>query len=528
MYKPDDFNNKIIDENKLISLIEPGNRIFLSSGSAMPVRVAKAIATSENLLGYDLEIIQITAARDYFTDESSSNRNYRYKTFHSGETAFEEGYSGKKDYYPANLLEIPYLFAIQAIEIDIAVVAASPPDKRGYMNLGIAIDVADEVIKNAAVVIAEVNPNIPITYGDTLIHVDQVDHIIFSDEPLIERKRTPYDSLQDRIGWHVSNLIPDGATVVMHVGRLFDAIAHHLKTKKDLGILTNAVSDWVIDLVEAGAISRDRKRELGGQINTSYCYGTQKLYDYVNNNPLIGFYPITKLATPLIIRRIPKLISIMNVEKIDVTASRVLVYAGDDLLSGEQDPMGEKEAQYKSKQGKIAVLAVRHKRPFSLLQHWCLRHALLRAARSCRIIGQNGFVSIQCLLIHLVNPSLFSLIRPVFQYVSGLAIQSFANCLQCRETNRFGLPGFENGKVRLGDAYLFSQLAGGHLSFGHHYIQIYYDGHNSVLLPLHDVICFVFEFDSLGDNISYHPDDQAHKCCRYCHENPRGIIKHGN
>jgi acyl-CoA hydrolase len=84
MYKPDDFNNKIIDENKLISLIEPGNRIFLSSGSAMPVRVAKAIATSENLLGYDLEIIQITAARDYFTDESSSNRNYRYKTFHSG------------------------------------------------------------------------------------------------------------------------------------------------------------------------------------------------------------------------------------------------------------------------------------------------------------------------------------------------------------------------------------------------------------------------------------------------------------
>lgn len=133
------------------------------------------------------------------------------------------------------------------------------------MNLGIAIDVADEVIKNAAVVIAEVNPNIPITYGDTLIHVDQVDHIIFSDEPLIERKRTPYDSLQDRIGWHVSNLIPDGATVVMHVGRLFDAIAHHLKTKKDLGILTNAVSDWVIDLVEAGAISRDRKRNLAGR-----------------------------------------------------------------------------------------------------------------------------------------------------------------------------------------------------------------------------------------------------------------------
>jgi acyl-CoA hydrolase/GNAT superfamily N-acetyltransferase len=353
MYKPDDFNQKIINEEKFISLIEPGNRIFLSSGSAMPAKAAKAITTSEDLLGYDLEIIQITAAGDFFSDESSSNRNYRYKTFHSGETAFEEGYSGKKDYYPSNLLEIPYIFAIHAIEIDIAVISTSPPDKRGYMNLGIAIDAVDEVIKNAAIVIAEVNPNIPITYGDTLIHIDQIDHIILSEEPLIERKRKPYDSLQERIGWHVSNLIQDGSTIVMHVGRIFDAIANHLKTKKNLGILTNVVSDWVIDLVEAGAISKDRKREFGGQINTSYCYGTQELYDYVDNNPLFGFYPITKLATPLIIRRIPKLVSIMNVEKIDVTASRVLVYAGDDLLSGYESKFNFAAGTAYSGSGKV-------------------------------------------------------------------------------------------------------------------------------------------------------------------------------
>ena len=176
------------------------------------------------------------------------------------------------------------------------------------MNLGISIDAADEVIKNAGIVIAEVNPNLPITYGDTLIHIDQVDHVFLSEEPMIERVRTPYDSLQDRIGWHVSNLIQDGSTVVMHVGRIFDAIAQHLKTKKNLGILTNVVSDWVIDLVEAGAISLERKREFGGQITTSYCYGTQELYDYVDYNQLFGFYPITKLATPLLIRRIPKLI----------------------------------------------------------------------------------------------------------------------------------------------------------------------------------------------------------------------------
>lgn len=353
MYRAEDFNKKMIDENKFISLIKPGHRIFLSSGSAMPARAAKAIATSENLLGYDLEIIQVVAAGDYFKDESSFNRNYRYKTFRSGETAFEEASSGKKDYYPSNLLEIPYIFAIQAIEIDVAVITTSPPDKRGYMNLGIAIDAADEVIKNAAIVIAEVNPNMPVTYGDTLIHIDQVDHIILSDEPLIERERTSYDSLQDRIGWHVSNLIPDGSTVVMHVGRIFDAIASHLKTKRNLGILTNVVSDWIIDLVEAGAIAIDRKREYGGHINTSYCFGTKELYDYVDQNQLFGFYPITKLATPLLIRRIPKLISIMNVEKIDVTAARVLVYAGDDLLSGYESKFNFAAATAYSGSGKV-------------------------------------------------------------------------------------------------------------------------------------------------------------------------------
>ncbi len=353
MYKAEDFDKKVIDAHKLISLIKPGNRIFFSSGPSMPVRAVELITTSEDLLGYDLEIIQIVAAGDYFQDDSFFSRNYRYKTFHSGETAFMEASSGKKDYYPANLLEIPYIFAIQAIGIDVAVITTSPPDKRGYMNLGISIDAADEVIKNAGIVIAEVNPNLPITYGDTLIHIDQVDHVFLSEEPMIERVRTPYDSLQDRIGWHVSNLIQDGSTVVMHVGRIFDAIAQHLKTKKNLGILTNVVSDWVIDLVEAGAISLERKREFGGQITTSYCYGTQELYDYVDYNQLFGFYPITKLATPLLIRRIPKLISIMNVEKIDVTAARVLVYSGDDLLSGYESKFNFAAATAFSGTGKV-------------------------------------------------------------------------------------------------------------------------------------------------------------------------------
>ncbi|MCL2155668.1 MAG: hypothetical protein FWH53_08395, partial [Leptospirales bacterium] len=334
MYKKENFDNKVININTFTSLIKPGDKIFLTSGPAIPALAAKAIVTSENLRNYDLEIIQLVSASDIFTKEISEIQNYSLTTFRSGETSIEKTSNVVENYIPANILEIPYIFATKAIEINIAVITASPPDKRGFMSLGISIDVADTVIKNASIVVAEINPNMPVTYGETSIHVDQIDHFILSKEPLIERERKPYDNIQDIIGWHVSNLIPDGSTVVLHVGRIFDAIAMHLMSKRNLGILTNIVSDWIIDLVEAGAVSVDRKRENGGQISTSYCYGSKKLYDYVDHNQLFGFYPIAKLANPLLIKDIPGLISIMNVERIDITAANVLVYEGDDLLSG--------------------------------------------------------------------------------------------------------------------------------------------------------------------------------------------------
>lgn len=350
MFKPENFERKIIDVNRFISLIKPGDRIFLTSGPAIPALAAKTIQNSEKLHGYDLEIIQVFSTGHYFTHEPANSHNYRYKTFRSGET-FDD--ASKKDFYPANLLEIPYIFATGAIDIDIAVVTVTPPDKRGFMSLGVAIDTADTVMKNASLVIAEVNPNMPVTYGDTLIHVDQVDHVLLSDEPLLERERKPYDFIQDRIGWHIGNLIEDGSTVVMHAGRIFDAIASHLTSKKGLGILTNIVSDWIIDLVEAGAISLDRRRESGGQINTSYCYGTRVLYDYVDHNQLFGFYPISRLANSLVIRKVPKLVSIMNVEKIDITAARALVFAGDDLLSGYESKFNFAAAAAYSGSGKV-------------------------------------------------------------------------------------------------------------------------------------------------------------------------------
>ncbi len=334
MFKQEDMKNKIIDSDKFISLIKPGDKIFLSSGPAIPSLSASVLSESDVITNFDLEIIQLFSVEPFFSEASCDSQNYRLKTFRSGQIPASDVCSGREDFIPANLVEIPYIFATRAVEIDVAIISTSPPDKRGFMSLGVSIDVADIIIRNASIVIAEVNPNMPFTYGDTSIHMNQVDYVIESNTPLLERERKTFDSLNERIGWHVSNLIQDGSTVVMHVGRIFDAIALNLMSKRNLGILTNVISDWAMDLVEAGAISFNRKRELGGQISTSYAYGSRELYEYVDHNQIFGFYPIAKLANPLNISSIPRLISIMNVEKIDITAGSIIFHSGDDLLSG--------------------------------------------------------------------------------------------------------------------------------------------------------------------------------------------------
>ena len=160
---------------------------------------------------------------------------------------------------------IPLILSSGAVGVDIAIVQTSPPDRRGFLNLGVAVDVANIAIKNADLVVAEINPAVPVTYGETSIHMNQVDYMVESTVPLLERERAPYDPAMERIGWHVSNIIDDESTVVLHAGRMFDAIAKNLHSKKRLGVYTHVISDWVIDLVESGAVSLEQIGRASGR-----------------------------------------------------------------------------------------------------------------------------------------------------------------------------------------------------------------------------------------------------------------------
>lgn len=353
-----DFSGKLVPVERVLELIKPGNRVFLSSGPAIPALTVRAIVESNRTNLLDLEIIQLITLGDFLPSDARQSFKYRLKTFNIGESIIRDISDGKVDFIPANLMEIPLILSSGAVGVDIAIVQTSPPDRRGFLNLGVAVDVANIAIKNADLVVAEINPAVPVTYGETSIHMNQVDYMVESTVPLLERERTPYDQAMERIGWHVSNIIEDESTVVLHAGRMFDAIAKNLHSKKRLGVYTHVISDWVIDLVESGAVSLDRGRISGGLVTTSYCYGTRELYDYVDRNPVFEFYPIARLVNPFVIQRISRLTSIMNVKRIDVTGESVVFHSGDNLLSGYESKLNFAVAAALSKQGK-AIVALR-------------------------------------------------------------------------------------------------------------------------------------------------------------------------
>ena len=349
-----DYSSKVISTDQVLEKLKPGQKIFATSGVAAPGKVLSAIAQSDASNIRDLEIIQLITLGKYLTSPNE-NRQYRLKTFNIGESISKDIADGKVDFIPANLMELPYIFLSGAVAVDVAIILTSPPDDKGFVSLGVAVDVANIVIKQASLVIAEINPNMPVTHGETVIHLSSVDFIVKSDLPLIERENKPYDEIMDRIGWNISNLIEDGATVALHVGRIFNAVADHLKQKKNLGILTHVVSDWAIDLIESGAISLDRSRYTGGLITSCYCYGSRALYDYVHRNPIFEFYPIARLSNPFVVRRIKSLIGIMNVKKIDISGELVIFHSGDNLLTGYESKLGFAMAATISKNGKAIV-----------------------------------------------------------------------------------------------------------------------------------------------------------------------------
>ncbi len=354
-------NCQRISFESLCGQIRPGDRIFISSGPATPMKTISMIMESKHPNLIDLWIIQLVLPEMRFLPKERQPHKYRWKTFSVGETILQGMQTGKAslpfwmDFIPSNLAEIPYLFHSDALDVNVAIVQTSPPDSKGFVSLGVVSDVADLVIKNAPVAIAEINPNVPITHGAMSAHINQFDGYLESDQPLLELQTSAPDEITDRIGWHVSNIIEDDSTVALHFGSVFNAIARHLKSKKNLRICSYAVSDWIIDLIESGALALDHGIDHQEIIMTCSCFGSKRLYDYVNNNPFFTFTPLLRASYQANLPNIPRLVSVISAQSVDITGNAVILNPSDYFLPGLEGKLNFSMASSMSRSGKSIV-----------------------------------------------------------------------------------------------------------------------------------------------------------------------------
>jgi acyl-CoA hydrolase/GNAT superfamily N-acetyltransferase len=311
--------NKVVSAEEAVSQIKNGSRVFIGTGCGEPQHLIKAMidqSTIQDILVY--QMLSSTFSR--YIDDESFRRRFSLKLFFISASMRKAAFEGKIDYIPAYLSRIPRLFASHRIGLDVALVQVSPPDKFGYCSLGVSVDITRSGLENARLVIAQVNPRMPRTWGDSFVHVDEIDWLVPCEEPLVEMLPVEKDSvIARRIGHFVSQLVDDEATLQMGFGHLPFAIMQYLDGKKDLGLHTQLISDGLLPLFEKNVITNRKKSLLPGRVVASLCMGSKKLYDYVDNNPAFYFRSSEFVNDPTVIARNDNLVSISSALEVDLT-----------------------------------------------------------------------------------------------------------------------------------------------------------------------------------------------------------------
>ena len=314
-----DYASKVVDAQEAVSKIMRGSRVFIGTGCGEPQHLIRAMVKDEQL--QDIMVYQmLSSTLSQFVDDESFIRRFSLKLFFISQSMRKAAFEGKIDYIPEYLSQIPRLFASHRIGLEAALVQVSPPDKFGYCSLGVSVDITRSAVEHSPVVIAQVNPRMPRTWGDSFVHVDDIDWLVPCEEPLVEaRPRIKDNEVSRRIGLYVSQLVDDGATLQIGFGNLPNAILKYLDGKKDLGIHTQLITDGLLPLFEKNVITNKKKTLLPGRVVTSLCMGSEKIYRYVDNNPAFYFRSSEFVNDPTVIARNDNLISISSALEVDLT-----------------------------------------------------------------------------------------------------------------------------------------------------------------------------------------------------------------
>jgi acyl-CoA hydrolase len=263
--------------------------------------------------------------------------------------------TGEADYIPVFLSEVPGLFRRGILPLQVAMVQVSPPDKHGFCSLGVSVDVSRAAVQMADTVIAQINPHMPRTHGDGLIHIRDITYGVEVDDPLPEPPERTLSEEEQAIGRHCASLIEDGATLQMGIGAIPDAVLVALEHHKDLGVHTEMFSDGIIDLVKRGVINGEKKRIHPGKVVGSFAVGTRRLYDYMDDNPEVAMLDVAYVNDTAVIRRNPRVTAINSAIEVDLTGQVVADSIGTRLYSGVGGQMDFMRGASLSQRGKPII-----------------------------------------------------------------------------------------------------------------------------------------------------------------------------
>jgi len=327
------FGKRLESAGSALQRVRAGQRVFVGSGAAEPQLLVSALQERKSdLAGTEIVHIMTLGAAPYAGLQAGSS--FRHNALFIGANVRAAVCAGRADYTPVFLSEIPRLFRSGRLPLDVALIQVSPPDAHGFCSYGVSVDVVKAAAESAGLVIAQVNPLMPRTLGDSFIHVDQIPHLIEGPEPLLESLPAAPDPVHREIGRHIASLIEDGSTLQLGIGAIPNAVLQYLGEKRNLGVHTEMFSDGVIDLIEAGVINGSAKRVEPGKVVSSFCMGSRRLYDYVDDNPRFEFRSVEFTNDPFVISQNDRMVAINSALEVDLTGQVCADSLGSKFYSG--------------------------------------------------------------------------------------------------------------------------------------------------------------------------------------------------
>lgn len=325
--------SKYVSAEEAVKVVKSGDRVYVQAAAATPTVLTKALSDRHAELR-NVEICHLHTEGEAPYANPELAESFHVNSFFIGANVRHTLKAGNGSYTPVFLSELPHLFRKRVLELDVVFIQVSPPDKHGYCSLGVSVEAAVAAIENAKIVVAQVNKQMPRTFGDGILHVSEIDYLVEVDVPLHAHEVKPFTPEEEKIGEYVASLIEDKSTLQMGIGSIPNAALSKLTHHKDLGLHTEMFSDGVIDLIEKDIINCNYKGTTRGRVLATFLMGSKRLYDFVDDNPFIELKESSAVNDTARIRRNPKMVAINSAIEVDLTGQVCADSIGSKMYSG--------------------------------------------------------------------------------------------------------------------------------------------------------------------------------------------------